>query len=203
MNKKEVKKVYLTKIEEFNKYNKAYYDLDKPTVSDQKYDLLKIEILSLEKKYKFLKHKLSPSLNVGYRPSNKFHKIKHKIPMLSLTNAFSEKDIVDFIKKIRNFLKLDNNYKIDISVEPKIDGISASLQYVNGELKLGLSRGDGKVGEDITPNIKTITNIPLKLQGSKFPNTIEVRGEVYISKKDFKNISDKFANPRKCSGRIT
>ena len=200
MGKEKIKALYFDKIAKLNKYNKTYYDQDKPIISDYKYDRLKIEILNLENKYKFLKSKLSPTKNVGYKSSGKFKKIKHKIPMLSLSNAFSEKNIVDFLKKIKNFLKLSSDYKIEISSEPKIDGISASLHYINGQLIQGLSRGDGITGEDITLNLKTIRSIPLKLKGSKFPEDIEVRGEVYISKKDFKNISNKFANPRNAAG---
>ena len=200
MEKEKIKALYFDKIAKLNEYNKAYYDQDNPIISDHKYDRLKIGILNLEKKYKFLKSKLSPTKNVGYQSSGKFKKIKHKIPMLSLSNAFSENNIVDFLKKIKNFLKLSNDYKIEIIAEPKIDGISASLHYINGQLKLGLSRGDGITGEDITLNLKTIRSIPARLKGSKFPENIEIRGEVYISKKDFKNISNKFANPRNAAG---
>ena len=200
MEKEKIKALYFDKIAELNEFNKTYYDQDNPIISDYKYDRLKIEILNLENKYKFLKSKLSPTKIVGYKVSGKFKKIKHKIPMLSLSNAFSENNIVDFLKKIKNFLKLNNDYKIEIIAEPKIDGISASLHYINGKLKLGLSRGDGVTGEDITLNLQTIRSIPVKLKGSKFPENIEVRGEVYISKKDFKNISNKFANPRNAAG---
>ena len=200
MEKEKIKALYFDKIAKLNEYNKAYYDQDNPIISDHKYDRLKIGILNLEKKYKFLKSKLSPTKNVGYQSSGKFKKIKHKMPMLSLSNAFSENNIVDFLKKIKNFLKLSNDYKIEIIAEPKIDGISASLHYINGQLKLGLSRGDGITGEDITLNLKTIRSIPARLKGSKFPENIEIRGEVYISKKDFKNISNKFANPRNAAG---
>ena len=200
MEKEKIKALYFDKIAKLNEYNKAYYDQDNPIISDNKYDRLKIGILNLEKKYKFLKSKLSPTKNVGYQSSGKFKKIKHKMPMLSLSNAFSENNIVDFLKKIKNFLKLSNDYKIEIIAELKIDGISASLHYINGQLKLGLSRGDGITGEDITLNLKTIRSIPARLKGSKFPENIEIRGEVYISKKDFKNISNKFANPRNAAG---
>ena len=200
MEKEKVKSLYKKIITTLNKYNEAYYDKDNPIVSDKKYDDLKGEILKLESEYKFLESKLSPSRNVGHKPSRKFRKVTHKIPMLSLSNAFSENDIADFLKKIRNFLKLSTNSKIEISAEPKIDGISASLHYVGGIFKLGLSRGDGKTGEDITSNLQTIKSIPAKLKGSEFQNSIEIRGEVYISKKDFKNINDKFANPRNAAG---
>ena len=200
MEKEKIKALYFDTIAKLNEYNKAYYDQDNPIISDHKYDRLKIGILNLENKYKFLKSKLSPTKNVGYQSSGKFKKIKHKMPMLSLSNAFSENNIVDFLKKVRNFLKLSNDYKMDIIAEPKVDGISASLHYVNGQLKLGLSRGDGITGEDITLNLKTIRNIPVRLKSLKFPENIEIRGEVYISKKDFKNISNKFANPRNAAG---
>ena len=156
MKKEKIKSSYKKKIDNLNKYDKAYYDKDDPIVSDKVYDDLKHEILRLENKYSFLKSKLSPSKKVGYKPSQKFKKVMHKVPMLSLSNAFSGSDIADFLKKIRNFLKLDTNSKIGISAEPKIDGISASLLYVDGILKLGLSRGDGKTGEDITSNLKPL-----------------------------------------------
>jgi DNA ligase (NAD+) len=200
MEKEKIKTLYFNKIVKLNEYKKAYFDQDNPIISDDEYDRLVVEILNLESKFKFLKSKLSPVRNIGYKPSSRFIKVKHKIPMLSLSNAFSENNIADFIKKIRNFLKLDTNFKIEISAEPKIDGISASLYYVNGQLKLGLSRGDGVTGEDITLNLKTIRSIPHKLRSSKFPKKIEIRGEVYISKKDFKDIKGKFANPRNAAG---
>tara|TARA_B100000686_G_C16797614_1_gene983554 strand:+ start:740 stop:2779 length:2040 start_codon:yes stop_codon:yes gene_type:complete len=200
MDKEKIKALYSDKIMKLNEYDKAYHDKDSPVVSDYKYDELKAQILGLEKKYKFLKGKFSPSQTVGYKPSTRFTKVKHKLPMLSLSNAFSENNIIDFLKKIKNFLKLNNDYKIELSAEPKIDGISASLHYINGNLNLGVSRGDGVTGEDITLNLKTISDIPKKLIGSKFPQSLEVRGEVYISKKDFKTISNKFANPRNAAG---
>ena len=120
--------------------------------------------------------------------------------MLSLANAFSMEGILDFTKKIKNFLNLKINEKMIFSAEPKIDGISASLKYIDGDFSLGLSRGDGKVGEDITNNLKTIKDIPKKVKKLNFPKILEVRGEVYISRTDFKKISKKFANPRNAAG---
>jgi len=120
--------------------------------------------------------------------------------MLSLANAFTDEDIKNFIKKIKNFLNLDIKYKIEFSAEPKIDGISASLKYINGVFTLGLSRGDGKIGEDITNNLKTIRDIPKKINKPNFPKILDVRGEGYISKSDFKKISKQFANPRNAAG---
>ncbi len=200
MKKKEIEKFYLNKIKEIKKYDKAYFDKDNPVVSDKFYDDIKREILVLEKKYEYLKHRNSPSNKVGYEPSNKFKKVKHSVPMLSLSNAFSLENIQDFIKKIKNFLNIKDFQKIIFSAEPKIDGISASLKYVEGIFTLGVSRGDGQTGEDITNNLKTIKDIPKKINALNFPKVLEVRGEVYISKSDFKKIDKKFANPRNAAG---
>ena len=200
MDKKKVQVDYSRKIKNFHKFNRAYFDKDKPIISDQKYDDLKLEIFNLEKKYPFLKSDLSPSFQIGFKPSKKFDKKDHKVPMLSLANAFAEEDIKNFVKKIKNFLNLDSKYKIEFSAEPKIDGISAALHYKNGFFYLGLSRGDGKTGEVITDNLKTILNIPHNLKGELIPKEIEIRGEVYISKNDFIKINDRFANPRNAAG---
>ena len=200
MQKKEIEKTYIKKINELKKHDKAYFKYDKPLISDKDYDVVKKEILNLEKKYKYLKSKNSPSNKIGYQPSDKFRKIAHNVPMLSLSNAFSKENIEVFIKKIRNFLNLKNTEKIFFSAEPKIDGISASLKYIDGVFILGLSRGDGKTGEDITNNLKTISDIPKKINKPNFPKILEVRGEVYISKFDFKKISKNFANPRNAAG---
>ena len=186
MNKKKIEKEYLQKIEKIEKYDKAYFDKDNPIISDKGYDILKQEILEFEKRYSFLNNKGSPSKKVGYKPSDKFKKVPHDVPMLSLSNAFSRESIEDFFKKIRNFLNLDKNEKIIFSSEPKIDGISASIKYIDGVFISGLSRGDGKIGEDITNNLKTIDDIPKKISKSSFPKILDVRGEVYISKSDFK-----------------
>jgi DNA ligase (NAD+) len=191
-----IKKKYLEKIKLYQKHNKLYYNENKPSVSDQKYDVLKKEIIDLENKYKFLKSEQSPSKSVGFKPSKNFRKIKHKVPMLSLGNAFDEEDLKNFEKKITNFLSLKDASIIDYSTEPKIDGISASLIYVNGKFTKGLSRGDGTEGEDITQNLKTINDIPLEITANNFPKEIDIRGEVFIENNDFKTINEKFANPR-------
>ena len=133
---------------------------------------------------------------MGFKPSKNFEKIKHKVPMLSLSNAFSENDLINFQKKIINFLDQKNDFEIEYSAEPKIDGISASLFYKNGKFIRGLSRGDGKEGEDITENLKTIDDIPNNIKAKSFPEEIDIRGEVFIKNSDFKNLSNKFANPR-------
>ena len=196
MNDKDIEIEYLKKIDLAQKYNKYYYDKNKPIVADQVFDLLKKDIINLENKYKFLKNKSSPTRSVGFKPSKNFQKAKHKVPMLSLGNAFNEEDLNNFEKKINNFLSFKEINIIDYSAEPKIDGISASLIYVNGQLTKGLSRGDGTEGEDITQNLKTINDIPLKINAKNFPKEIDIRGEVFIENEDFKTINEKFANPR-------
>ena len=199
MERKEIEKVYIENINLLKKYNKAYFKYDKPIVSDLDYDNLKAKILSFEKKYVFLKNKDSPSKNIGYEPSNKFKKIKHLKTMLSLSNSFDKNDMKDFLSKISNFLN-NNNANIELSSELKIDGISASLTYENGYLIKGLSRGDGVTGEDILQNLITINEVPKKILDDNVPKTIEIRGEVYIGKKDFETIKENFANPRNAAG---
>ena len=196
MNEKKVLKLYIDKIKLLKKYNLYYFEKSKPIVSDDVYDELKKKILTLELNYNFLKSEYSPSLRVGYKPSKNFKKIAHRTPMLSLSNAFTEEDLYNFQKKIINYLSEKNTYKIDFSAEPKIDGISASLTYKNGKLEKGLSRGDGKEGEDITLNLATINDIPKKILSKDFPEDIEIRGEVFIKNRDFENLKEKFANPR-------
>ena len=197
MTKDLIKKNYQKKIKLFNYYNKKYYDENISEITDSNFDQLKKEIIKLEEKHLFLKSKNSPTSSVGFKPSRNFKKVPHRVPMLSLSNAFSEEDLTNFEKKILNYLnKKKENFEIEYSAEPKIDGISASLTYKNGKLTLGLSRGDGKEGEDITANLKTIEDIPKTISASDFPDEIEVRGEVYIRNSDFIKFDGKFANPR-------
>ncbi len=196
MNDSEINKIYLKKIKLIQKYSKFYYDKNKSIISDEEFDRIKKEVLDLEKKYNFLKNKDSPSQSVGFTPSRNFKKVEHKIPMLSLGNAFSKDDLVNFEKKIINFLSLNKSTEIEYSAEPKIDGISASLIYKNKKFAQGLSRGNGKEGEDITENLKTINDIPKEILSKNFPNEIDIRGEIFIRNDDFNIIKDKFANPR-------
>jgi len=196
MNESDFKKEYEEKIKLFKKLNEHYYNLSKPLISDQKFDKLKNDIIILEKKNNYLKSKDSPKVSIGFKPSKNFLKIKHKIPMLSLGNAFNKEDLINFEKKIVNFLSLRDSNTIEYSAEPKIDGISASLIYIHGKLMKGLSRGDGSEGEDITQNLKTIMDIPLEITNKNFPEEIDIRGEVFIENNDFKLIKEKFANPR-------
>ena len=191
-----VNQKYLEKIRLFQKYNKHYYNLNKPLVDDDVFDKLKLEIINLENKHNFLNHKDSPSNSVGFKPSKIFKKIKHKTAMLSLGNAFNEEDLINFEKKILNFLNNEPGLNIEYSAEPKIDGISASLLFKDGKFVTGLSRGDGKEGEDITENLKTIKDIPHEIKSKSFPKEIDIRGEVFIQNSDFKNLKNKFANPR-------
>ena len=197
--KDELMKSYKEKVKLFKSLNKSYYTNDNPKVSDAKYDNLKKELIFLEKKNKFLSKFGSISEIIGAPLSNKFKKLKHIKPMLSLSNAFDKSDMKDFLSKISNFLN-NKNFDLELSSEPKIDGISASLTYEKGTLTKGVSRGDGIEGEDILQNLKTINSIPKKIYDKNAPKTLEIRGEVYIGKKDFKSLADKFANPRNAAG---
>ena len=186
-------------LDSIKKNNKHYYLDDKPKISDSEYDKIKLEILKLEKKYPYLKNDESIDNIIGAKPSNKFKKIQHISPMLSLANAFDLNDMIEFKKKISNFL-LINDKLIQLFCEPKIDGISATLIYKNGILTTGLSRGDGVIGEDILENLKTIKGLPTKIRSKDVPNLLEIRCEIYIGKKDFAKIDNKFANPRNAAG---
>ena len=197
--KSEITKKFKEKIKELKKHNNFYYNEDQPVISDEQYDNLKRDIGLLEKNNAFLKKlKLTENL-VGSPPKNKFKKIKHLSPMLSLSNAFNKDNMSDFLKKINNFLNLSQN-NFELLSEPKIDGISATLIYEKGELKKGLSRGDGSFGEDILENLKTINSLPKKIDFKDVPDLLEVRCEIFISKKDFIKFKDKFANPRNAAG---
>jgi DNA ligase (NAD+) len=196
MNKDLIKKKYKEKIELYNYYCKKYYDENISEISDTDFDDLKKKIIEIEKKNQFLKNKNSPSNIVGYKPSKNFRKALHRVPMLSLANAFNEDDLLNFEKRILNFLSENKNFHISYSVEPKIDGISASLIYKDGKFKSGLSRGDGKEGEVITENLATIEDIPKEISSKDFPEEIDIRGEVFIQNSDFEVLKEKFANPR-------
>lgn len=164
-----------------DRYNYEYYVLDKPSVSDQEYDRLMQELMSLEEKYPEYKSKTSPSMRVGSTVLSSFKKVTHKLPMLSLGNVFNESDIIKFDERIKK-----EGYNPVYVCEPKIDGLAISLVYEKGILVRGVTRGDGRVGEDITSNIKTIKSIPLKLSKDI---DIDVRGEVYIDRKEFQRVN--------------
>lgn len=185
-----------------------YYQKDDPIISDAEYDALRKRNASIEDKFPHLKRKDSPSLKVGAAPLEAFEKVKHTVAMLSLGNAFNDKDVEDFIQRIRRFLGLDASEPVNIVAEPKIDGLSLSLRYENGKLALAATRGDGRIGENVTANVQTIKDIPEHLtppsKGGDFPKVFEVRGEVYIRHDDFLKLNAAqeqagnkiFANPR-------
>lgn len=181
-----------------NKYNYEYYVLDMPSITDQEYDLLIRELIEIEEKYPELITSNSPTQRVGDIPLEHFNKVSHKVPLLSLSNAFNEDELLDFDRRVRQTIKNDT---VEYMTELKIDGLAVSLIYQNGELIRGATRGDGVVGEDITLNLKTIRSIPLKLEERI---DIEVRGEIYLPKREFEKINrlrsengeQLFANPR-------
>ncbi len=181
-----------------SKYSKQYYIFDTPTISDAEYDKLYNELLTIEAEYPQLITKNSPSQKVGAKTTINFKKVTHQDKMLSLENAYNEQDISDFINRVK---KLCNKEQIDFMLEPKLDGLSASIIYKNGILVQASTRGDGNIGEDITQNILTINNVPKKIP---INNELEIRGEVIMLKKDFellnklreKNGEKIFANPR-------
>ena len=187
-----------------NFHSHKYHSLDTPEIEDHEYDALFHELLQLEDRFPELLYDFSPSQRVGSKPLDGFKKIEHLIPMLSLENAFNQQDMEDFNKRILERLLIEAD--VNFSCEPKLDGIAVNLLYKNGRLDLASTRGDGKIGEDITHNIRTINSIPLSLidSNSKFPTVIEIRGEVFIEKKDFDLANKKaikagektFANPR-------
>ncbi len=195
---KKITSIYKDKIKIIKKHNKHYYEDDSPVITDAEFDFLKKELFDFENKHAFLKKLDLTKDIIGSPPSKKFKKINHLKPMLSLSNAFNSEDMLNFLKKIKNFLNL-NNSNIEINCEPKIDGISATLIYEKGVLKKGLSRGDGFIGEDILENLKTISDIP-KIIKEDVPELLEIRCEIFIGKKDFLKIQDKFANPRNAAG---
>jgi DNA ligase (NAD+) len=182
---KEISNMLRAYTEEIERAKHAYYDLDKPYLPDSDFDtlekLLKIT-LKQQKRWKELFDRIN---KVGSKPSGRFAKVRHSVPMLSLGNAFSDEDVADFVDRIRRFLKLDSDEVAPIVAEPKIDGLSLSLRYEDGALVRAATRGDGFEGEDVTANVRTIDDIPHKLKGRNNPAISEVRGEVYMLKKDF------------------
>jgi len=188
---------------EIDKHDRLYYQKDAPVISDAEYDALRQRNAAIEARFPHLIRADSPSRRVGAAPAAGFAKVTHRVPMLSLGNAFSEEDITDFISGIRRFLKLKEDEPVEFVAEPKIDGLSISLRYEAGKFVQGATRGDGTTGEEVTENLRTIDGIPKSIKG-KVPEVLEVRGEVYMSKKEFAALNarqeqagDKvFANPR-------
>lgn len=184
--------------------DKAYYQADDPLVSDAEYDALKRRNEAIEARFPHLVRADSPSKKVGAKASEDFAKVTHSVPMLSLGNIFSTDEIFEFSNRIRRFLGLDDDAELAFMAEPKLDGLSFSALYVNGEFVRGATRGDGSVGEDITENLKQIKDLPLKLVGNDIPERLDIRGEVIMNKADFFALNDEqtaagkkpFANPR-------
>ena len=184
------------------RHNRLYHDQDSPEISDAAYDALVRENAELEARFPNLVRSDSPSRQVGAAPSGPLAKVAHSRPMLSLENAFSDAEVEEFVARVKRFLNLPDSAAVPVTAEPKIDGLSCSLRYENGALVLGATRGDGTVGEDVTANVRTISDIPERIVGA--PSVLEVRGEVYMSKADFEALNQRqqagggkiFANPR-------
>jgi len=192
-----------------NQANHDYYILDQPTIADSEYDRLLRELQDLEAAHPEIVSDDSPTQRVGAPPVSAFGKITHRVPMLSLANAFNEEEIRAFDEKVKRHLGIDSETPVDYGVELKIDGLAVSLTYENGAFQYGATRGDGIVGEEITPNLKTVSSIPLRIRkdGKPVPGLVEVRGEVYLSHAEFARINSEretageptFANPRNCA----
>ena len=188
---------------EIAEHDRLYYQHDRPAISDAGYDALRAANAALERQFPHLVRADSPSKRVGAGPVEKFGKVQHRAPMLSLSNGFSDEDVSDFLARIRRFLNLEADATLEVTAEPKIDGLSISLRYENRVLVQAATRGDGAEGENVTANVMTIADVPKKLPKSA-PDVIEVRGEIYMSHKDFAALNDKqikvgekpFANPR-------
>ena len=189
---------------EIEAHNERYYQKDAPTVSDAAYDALRRRLEEIEARFPDLVTANSPTQTVGAAPARGFAKVQHAVPMLSLGNAFSDEEVTEFVERIQRFLKLGADEFPAIVAEPKIDGLSLSLRYEDGELTRAATRGDGFTGEDVTANVRTIKDVPHKLKGRHIPAACELRGEVYMLKKDFLALNKKqeeaddtvFANPR-------
>ena len=189
--------------EEIAGHDLRYHAEDAPTISDADYDALRRRNLAIEQRFPDLVREDSPSKRVGAAISEKFGKVTHVVPMLSLDNAFADGDVVDFVARIRRFLRLAAETELAMTAEPKIDGLSLSLRYEAGRLVTAATRGDGQVGEDVTANARTVAEIPNVLHGD-FPEVLEVRGEIYMRHADFAELNRRnveagkptFANPR-------
>jgi DNA ligase (NAD+) len=178
-------------------HDRRYYQDDAPSVSDADYDALRRRYGAIEERFPQLRTLESLTQRVGAAPAGRFAKVRHAVPMLSLDNAFAEEDVVDFVGRIRRFLRLPDDEEIAFSAEPKIDGLSMSLRYEDGALVTGATRGDGSEGEDVTANVKTLEDVPKRLKGRGVPKICEVRGEVYMTKAAFLELNRKQAEAGK------
>ncbi len=204
LNREEAKAELARLADEIARHDRLYYQEDTPEISDAEYDRLRQRNAAMEARFPDLIRPDSPSLRVGAAPAAAFAKVAHLKPMLSLENAFDEADARDFAQRVRRFLKLDAETSLELTAEPKIDGLSANLLYEKGRFVRGATRGDGAVGEDITANLRTIKDVPERLKGPTVPDLIEIRGEVYMQRRDFLAMNERrvaegeppFANPR-------
>jgi DNA ligase (NAD+) len=204
LSEKQAKAEHTRLAAEIAGHDRRYYQDDAPTVSDAAYDALRRRYNAIEARFPQLRTVESLTQHVGAAPAARFAKVRHAVPMLSLDNAFAEEDVVDFVGRIRRFLRLKDDDEIVFSAEPKIDGLSMSLRYEDGALVTGATRGDGSEGEDVTANVKTLEDIPKRLKGKNIPAVCEVRGEVYMTKRAFLALNKRqaesggqvFANPR-------
>ncbi|MDN5927723.1 MAG: NAD-dependent DNA ligase LigA [Hyphomicrobiales bacterium] len=171
----------------------AYHQNDAPEITDAEYDALRVRNAEIEQRFPDLVRADSPTGSVGAPPAEGFAKVRHAVPMLSLAKAYADQDVVDFIERGRRFFERDKDLDIAFTAEPKIDGLSASLRYENGVFMQGATRGNGTVGEDITANLRTIADIPQKLEGSGWPEVIEIRGEVYMTYAEFEALKERSA----------
>jgi DNA ligase (NAD+) len=170
---------------EIASHDKRYYEHDAPVISDADYDALRRRYDAIEAQFPDLRTLTSLSNKVGAAPSGKFKKVRHAVPMLSLSNAFTEEDVSEFVDRIRRFLRLPDKEELTITAEPKVDGLSCAIRYEKGKLTIAATRGDGAEGEDVTANIRTIKDVPETLKGKDIPEVFEARGEVYMTKDDF------------------
>src|SRR5215213_298314 len=178
---------------EIAEHDRRYYEEDAPTVSDAEYDRLRRRYEALEEVFPELRSAESLTARVGSKPSEKFAKVRHRVPMLSLGNAFAEDEVREFVERIRRFLHWKGDAPLLFTAEPKIDGLSLSLRYERGRLVTAATRGDGAEGEDVTANARTVGDIPEVLTGSGVPDVAEIRGEVYLSHTDFAAINERQA----------
>lgn len=189
---------------EIAEHDRRYYQEDAPTISDAAYDALRARNEAIEALYPKLVRADSPTRRVGAKPSGRFAKVRHAVPMLSLQNAFSDEDVRDFVGRIRRFLRIQESTALAFTAEPKIDGLSLSIRYEGARLVSAATRGDGAEGEDVTANVKTLRDVPHRLHGKGIPDICEVRGEVYMTRADFLALNKRFeadgkptmANPR-------
>ena len=201
MSMEDAKSRHAALVKKIKQADAEYYQHDAPSMSDADYDALRRELEKIEAEYPELITQDSPTQNVGAAPREGFKKVKHALPMLSLSNVFSEEDVSDFITRVRKFLGLKEGEPLDLVAEPKIDGLSCSLRYENHKLVLAATRGDGAEGEDITANVNTITDVPQTLPDDA-PEILEVRGEIYMRRQDFKALNEKRAAAGEALPRI-